>query len=84
MADFSKQWVEQNSELTEHYDFDIFEIVDHLEPGHYTSIICEGYGFIAIGKDDSGNCLLAMPTNNSEIGEDGISIEWKKYEDIVK
>lgn len=84
MADFSKQWTERNSELKDNYDFDIIEILENLEPGYYTSIICEGYGFAAIAKDASGNCLLAMPIDNSEIGEDGISIEWKKYEDIVK
>ena len=82
MAEFSKQWCEKHSELTDSYDFDIFEIFDNLEPGYYSHIICEGYGFFAIGKGEGGECLLAMPTDHPL--DETSTIEWKKYEEIVK
>jgi hypothetical protein len=81
MAEFSKQYCEKNDFDFPH-DFDINEIADGLTNGHYTSIICEGYGFIAIGKDDAGKIILAMPTG--EHGEEGSSVEWKELDDVVK
>jgi hypothetical protein len=49
MADFSKQWCELNDpEMPS--DFDILEEANKLEPNNYIPMICEGYGFIAIGK----------------------------------
>lgn len=83
MADFSKQWCEANDPEMRP-DFDIHEIAQNLENEHYTSIICEGFGFIAIGKDKDGTILLAMPTGG-EPDEDGNSeVEWKKYDEIIK
>ena len=49
MADFSKQYTEiNNSEIPG--DFDIIDEFNKLEDDHYISMICEGFGFIAIGK----------------------------------
>lgn len=76
MADFSKQWCDQNNEQQIKSDFDILEIADGLQNEYYTSIICEGYGFIAIGKNKEGEIILAMPKNSEEI-------EWKLFNEVV-
>jgi len=86
MAEFSKQWAEINDPEFPG-DFDINEIADGLDPNHYTPMICEGFGFIAIGKDANGNIMLAMPTGKYEEDENGQiydDIVWQAYEDIIK
>ena len=60
MADFSKQWCELNDpEMPS--DFDILEEANKLEPNNYIPMICEGYGFIAIGKDERILLFAIMP-----------------------
>lgn len=81
MAEFSKQYCEKNDFDFPH-DFDINEIAEGLDKGHYTSIICEGYGFIAIGKDESDKIILAMPTG--EHSEEGSAVEWKSFDEVIK
>ena len=57
MADFSKQYCE----IYDHefpWDFDIEQIADELDQGYMNNIICEGFGFNAIGKNESGRILL--------------------------
>lgn len=58
MAEFSKQYVEQYMPEWG-WDFDLEEEFDKLQPGEFTSLICEGYGFIGIQKqlDESWFCL---------------------------
>ena len=85
MAEFCKQWAEKHDPEFG-YDFDVLEIADTLEPNHYTSIICEGYGFIAIGKDGNGDIMLGMPTGNSEMDEEGNyydDVVWTPYEEVI-
>ena len=83
MADFSKQWCELHDPEMK-ADFDIHEIAQSLEKGHYTSIICEGFGFLAIGRDQDDSVLLAMPTGGEPDADGNSEIEWKKYEEIIK
>ena len=59
MAEYSKQWCEINDPDDLSYDFDILEEAKQLKPEHYVSLICEGFGFTAIGKDKDGNIILA-------------------------
>lgn len=82
MAEFSKQYCEKNDFDFSH-DFDINEVADGLTNGHYTSIICEGYGFIAIGKDDTGKIILAMPVGEYS-DDEGSPVEWKELDEVVK
>ena len=85
MAEFSKQWVEKHDPKFG-YDFDILEIAETLPPNHYTSIICEGYGFIAIAKDGKGDIMLGMPIGNFEQDEEGNyydDIVWTPYEEVI-
>lgn len=83
MAEFSKQWAEKHDpELN--WDFDIEEIAYSLEPDYYTPIICEGYGFIAIGKDKEGEITLAFPTGKTiiEEGQTYDEITWHSYKEL--
>jgi hypothetical protein len=86
MAEFCKQWVEINDPEFG-WDFDVKEIVNQLEPNHYVPVICEGFGFIAVGKDANNNIMLAMPTGEFETDEDGQTFDqvtWQAYEDVIK
>jgi hypothetical protein len=82
MADFSKQYCELHDSEIPH-DFDILEIADGLEPEHYTSIICEGFGFLAIGKDTEGKIILAFRDSSQEDLEMGTPVIWKQYDEVV-
>lgn len=54
MAEFSKQWRDVNDpEMS--WDFDLEEEFDKLKPGEFTSLICEGFGFIGIQKQLDGS-----------------------------
>lgn len=86
MAEFSKQWAEINDPEFG-WDFDIEEVSNQLDPNHYVPMICEGFGFIAIGKDNENKIMLAMPTGEFETDEDGQTFDqvtWQAYEDIIK
>ena len=72
MADFSKQWCEINDPEMP-WDFDILEEAHKLRPDHYISIICEGFGFLGIGKKPDGKIQLYF-------GPDG----WIDYDKIIK
>ena len=49
MAEFSKQYCELH-DMGSNGDFDVYEEFGKLEVGNYVPIICEGFGFVAIGK----------------------------------
>ena len=86
MAEFCKQWAEIN-DPEGGWDFDIEEVSNQLDPNHYVPMICEGFGFIAIGRDENYNVLLAIPTGEFETDEDGQTfdqITWHACEDIIK
>lgn len=50
MADYSKQYCDKYDPSFP-YDFDILELYSTLNEGEYCHAICEGLGFIAIGKN---------------------------------
>ena len=76
MADFSKQWCELNDpEMPS--DFDILEEANNIRPNHYIHIICEGYGFRAIGKDEHDNIMLAFSDSEN-------NIKWENYNNVIK
>lgn len=62
------------------HDFDIMEEFHKLKTDHYVPYICEGFGFIAIGKDEKDECILAMPIDGAPYG----TVEWKKYSEVIK
>jgi hypothetical protein len=80
MAEFSKQWVELNDPEMG-WDFDIDQITSELPKSTMIPYICEGFGFIAIGKDENENIHLAMPTGN--YSDEGTEVEWKTLEEVI-
>ena len=79
MADFSKQYCElHDSEMS--HDFDIIEIADGLEPEHYTPIICEGFGFIAIGKNENNEIIFAFRPQSKDYKDE---VVWKSYNEVI-
>jgi hypothetical protein len=77
MADYSKQWCDlYDSDMP--YDFDILEEFEKLPKNHYISIICEGFGFIAIMRDHEDRCLLAF--DDSSVDE---KIIWEDYDQFM-
>jgi hypothetical protein len=79
MAEFSKQYCENHDPEFPH-DFDILEIAEGLENEFYTPIICEGYGFLAIGKDEKGEIILAFRPESGEMEDEVI---WKSYKEVI-
>lgn len=84
MADFSKQYLDIHDPDGMAPDFDILEVASGLSSNQYSSIICEGFGFLAIGKDKADNILLAMPKDKKRVGTDSVEVDWMKYEDVIK
>lgn len=82
MADFSKQWCEINDPEMEP-DFDILEIAELLKPDEYLNIICEGFGFVAIGRSNDYEIMLAMPVTPVE-GDEEEYIQWTPYNEVIK
>jgi len=83
MAEFSKQYCEAHPDmgLGNKGDFDIFEIWEKLDVGYIMPMICEGYGFAAIGKleEDLTQPWVYLPDPFDD-NEDG---HWYKLEDII-
>jgi hypothetical protein len=77
MAEFSKQWCEINYPGMSG-DFDILEEANKLNPNNYIPMICEGYGFVAIAKDETGEILLALKDWDTD------TTSWVPYNEIVK
>ena len=76
MANFSKQWCELNDpEMPS--DFDILEEANNIEFNQYVPIICEGYGFVAMGKDKYIGIVLAFK-------DDEGNIKWETYNNVIK
>lgn len=74
MADFSKQWAElYDSEFP--WDFDIELEAETIPRGYYKPMICEGFGFIAIGVGMDGKIYLVF-----DVGLDGVDkIDYQKF-----
>ena len=78
MADFSKQWCNINDPDMP-YDFDILEEFHKLPKNHYIPLICEGFGFLAIMRDENDVCLLAVDDDSIEEG-----VIWVPYTQLIK
>jgi hypothetical protein len=83
MANYSKQWVENNDPNGIEWDFDILEKADSLQPDTYVPEICEGYGFIAIGRSVDNEIMLAMPVPPLPDDTEEM-IQWVPYNKIIK
>ena len=76
MAEFSKQYVDQD-DRDFGWDFDILEVAETLMAGYCYPCICEGYGFISIGRDSSGEIMLGFRGKEDEL-------IWKPYREVVE
>ncbi len=57
MAEFSKQYC-KIKDMGFDGDFDVYEEWSKLKPGYSVAYICEGFGFVAIGKKESGDDII--------------------------
>ena len=80
MADFSKQWCELNDPDMP-WDFDIEEEGKKLKVDEYIPIICEGFGFLAIGKFVDG---IKVYFQNWAAESDEQQGEWVMMDDVLK
>lgn len=78
MADFSKQWCELNDPEMPH-DFDLVEEYNKLQTGYSVSMICEGFGILAVAKGHQNEMLVAVSDDN-----DDDYIHWKEYSEFLE
>jgi len=76
MADYSNQYSWKY--LGFKGDFDIFKEAKKLKREEYISLSCEGYGFIAIMKDENKEIKFALPKNGFE------EVDWVDYYELKK
>jgi hypothetical protein len=76
MANYSKQWCELNDPDIPH-DFDIFEEFKYLAKNTIViPVICEGFGFRGIMRDNDDRCLLAFRDSEGKI-------MWEDYDQFM-
>ena len=76
MAEFSKEYCDVwDPEFP--YDFSVEEIAKELEAGNYESIICEGFGFIAIAKDKNQQILVAFQDDEED------QLIWQEFDSFM-
>ena len=73
MAEFSKQYCEI-SDIGFDGDFDVYEEWAKLKPDHGVAFICEGFGFSAIGKKETGDEVIVWMDSKSK---------WVDFDDLV-
>ena len=76
MSTISKQWAKSQNGVM--WDFDILEEANNLLPEYFIPLECDGYGFIAISKDEYGGIHLAFCDKETD------DIHWVDYNEIVK
>ena len=84
MAQFSKQWCElHDPNMT--WDFDIEQIANNLPTNSYKPIICDGFGFTAIGTSKEFGTLLYFKNGiglNSPAATD--MAEWLRLDEMLQ
>ena len=75
MAFFSKQWCDTYDPGGIPWDFDILKVANTLGENEKINVICEGYGFESIMKDDSGNVFLYMQNDSNRDLKEWVHIE---------
>lgn len=71
MAEFSKQYCEI-TDMGFDGDFDVYEEWSKLKPGYAVSYICEGFGFIAIGRQETNDQVWVLDGN-----------KWADFDEMV-
>jgi hypothetical protein len=78
MAEFSKQYIQNFECELGGWDFDIDEIAKELKPSQVTKMICEGFGFDWIMKDDRGEIFLIFTNYETN------AIKYRTIEETIK
>lgn len=78
MAEFSKQYCQLN-DMGFDGDFDVYEEWAKLKPGYSVAYICEGFGFVAIGKKESGDDVIVY-MNDWDNPENS---KWVNFDEMV-
>ena len=81
MADFCTNCAKEMFGEEVEPDIDVKKIFDSLEPGFYTSVLCEGCGMAAISKMDDGE--LKVVYLSFENGK-SVQSEWVPYTSKLK
>jgi hypothetical protein len=79
MADFSKQYCELH-DMGFDGDFDVYEEFNKLEVGNFIPIICEGFGFVAIGKTKEEPNTVQVYFRDDFDSESGT---WVDFEEVL-
>ena len=79
MADFSKQYCESH-DMGFDGDFDVYEEFNKLEVGNYIPFICEGFGFVAIGKTKEEPNTVQVYFRDDFDNESGT---WVDFEEVL-
>ena len=77
MAEFSKQYIQLNDPEDSCWDFDIDEETKKIAKGSYINIICEGFGFIAIGRTDEDEISFCYRDWNTG------DFIWRYYDEVI-
>lgn len=78
MAEFSTQYCEIH-DMGFEGDFDIEKEAETIPPGHYKPMICEGFGFTAISKEQDGTTMLYFPDYDDESRD-----HWIEYKTFIQ
>jgi hypothetical protein len=75
MAEFSKQYCELHN-MGSNGDFDVYEEFDKLGVGNFIPVICEGFGFVAIGKFEDDPETVKVYFREAHDSEDGTWVDF--------
>ena len=78
MADYSKQYCQLN-DMGFDGDFDVYEEWSKLKPGYVVDYICEGFGFSAIGKRESGDEVIVYVMDYDSENRTG---KWVNFDEM--
>jgi hypothetical protein len=77
MADFCNKCAAEMWNDQVEPEIDVHGIADQLEPGYFESVLCEGCGIRAIGKNDNGEILIAILEEEGHIED---MVKWVSLE----
>ena len=65
-------------------DIDVVAIAESLPLEAYSLVLCEGCEMSAIGKDENGTVLIAMPTGKEVADETAKEVTWITLDEYKK
>ena len=65
MADFCNVCSDFLFDENLHSDIDVNQITEDLNPGYFTTVLCEGCAMVAVAKSESGEVTLITTENET-------------------